>query len=141
MGLFIRCMVIGYAPRRTSGRNTDGQKAETLNTSGIYSIVRHPLYLGNFFIFIGMALFTQVPWFVLIAVLAFCLYYERIMFAEEKFLRGKFGDEYLRWADRRPAFIPSFKHYQKPALRFSFRNVLNRGVHSPSGNNRFIHIY
>lgn len=130
-GLFIRCMVIGFVPRRTSGRNTDGQKAERLNTSGIYSIVRHPLYLGNFLIFIGMALFTQVLWFVIIAVLAFCVYYERIMFAEEKFLRGKFGEEYVRWAERTPAFIPDLRNYEKPALPFSFRNVLNREYTAP----------
>src|SRR5690606_23492978 len=49
IGLAIRIYTVGYTPRNTSGRNTaQGQLAETLNTTGIYSIVRHPLYLGNF---------------------------------------------------------------------------------------------
>jgi len=48
IGLFIRIYTVGYTPKNTSGRNTkQGQVAETLNTTGIYSIVRHPLYVGN----------------------------------------------------------------------------------------------
>lgn len=49
LGLGIRIYTVGYTPKNTSGRNTaEGQVADTLNTTGIYSIVRHPLYLGNF---------------------------------------------------------------------------------------------
>ncbi|RKZ26606.1 hypothetical protein DRQ26_04165 [bacterium] len=36
LGLFIRCYTVGYAPEGTSGRNTDGQRADTLNKTGIY---------------------------------------------------------------------------------------------------------
>lgn len=125
-GLFIRCMVIGYAPKRTSGRNTEHQKAETLNTTGLYSVVRHPLYLGNFFIFLGMVLFVQVVWFAVFTVLSFWLYYERIMFAEEEFLRGKFDGAFLEWSEKTPAFWPKFRNWQQPALTFSFKNILKR---------------
>ncbi|MBI5098991.1 MAG: DUF1295 domain-containing protein [Nitrospirae bacterium] len=125
-GLLIRCMVIGYAPKRTSGRNTECQKAETLNTTGVYSVVRHPLYLGNFFIFLGMVLFIQVIWFAIFAILSFWLYYERIMFAEEEFLREKFGDSFLKWTEKTPAFLPRFGNWQRPALAFSFKNILKR---------------
>ncbi len=48
-GLAIRVYTVGYTPRNTSGRNIKKQVADKLNTTGIYSIVRHPLYLGNFF--------------------------------------------------------------------------------------------
>jgi lipid A Kdo2 1-phosphate O-methyltransferase len=125
-GLLVRCVVVGYAPKRTSGRNTEKQKAEMLNTTGLYSVVRHPLYLGNFIIFMGVALFIQTIWFIILAILSFWLYYERIMFAEEEFLREKFGEAFLRWADNTPAFLPKFSNWQKPALTFSFRNILKR---------------
>lgn len=126
IGLSIRCIVVGYAPKATSGRNTKGQKAETLNTTGMYSIVRHPLYLGNFFIFLGIVLFTEVWWFVLISILAFWLYYERIMLAEEKFLQGKFCGTFLEWSEKTPAFIPKFRNWQPATLAFSLKNVLKR---------------
>jgi protein-S-isoprenylcysteine O-methyltransferase Ste14 len=125
-GLLVRCIVVAYAPKRTSGRNTEHQKAEVLNTTGLYSAVRHPLYLGNFLIFLGMVLFVQVVWFAILAVLSFWLYYERIMFAEEEFLRGKFGDTFLVWAEKTPAFWPGFRNWQQPALSFSFKNILKR---------------
>ena len=41
LGLFVRVLVAGYAPKGTSGRNTRWQAAETLNTTGMYSIVRN----------------------------------------------------------------------------------------------------
>lgn len=127
LGLTIRVFTIGYAPKNTSGRNTKaGQVAESINQSGIYSMVRHPLYLGNFFMWLGVALLAQNLYFIAIFALLYWIYYERIMFAEEQFLRGKFGDKYLQWANKTPAFIPTFKHYEKPTLPMSWKKVLRQ---------------
>ena len=126
LGLAVRCITVGFTPRGTSGRNTKKQIAKTLNTKGMYSIVRNPLYLGNFLIFLGITLFIQVWWFSIISLLAFCLYYERIMFTEEEFLRNKFGSSYLEWAERTPLFLPKPGNWKQPDLPFSFRNVLKR---------------
>ncbi|HAX60985.1 MAG TPA: hypothetical protein DCX95_00265 [Elusimicrobia bacterium] len=125
-GLGIRVVTIGHTPKGTSGRNTKHQVAETLNTTGIYSVVRNPLYLGNFFMGLGIALFAHLWWLTLIYILIFWLYYERIIFAEEVFLREKFGEKYLEWANCTPAFIPRFSQYKKADLPFSLRNVLRR---------------
>ncbi len=125
-GLGIRVYTIGHTPARTSGRNTHGQVAEELNQTGIYSTVRHPLYLGNFFMWLGLALLTANLWFILAFIFVYWVYYERIMFAEEQFLRRKFGEEYTTWASRTPAFIPSLKHFAKPKYSFSWRKVLKK---------------
>ena len=125
-GLGIRSFTIGHTPKNTSGRNTTCQVADSLNTTGIYSIVRNPLYLGNFFMFLGIALFPQVWWSTVIFTLLFWLYYERIIFAEEAYLREKFGDAYEAWAESTPAFIPRFRNYKLPSLPFSLKNVLRR---------------
>ena len=125
-GLGIRVFTVGHTPKATSGRNTKEQVADTLNTTGIYSLARHPLYLGNFFMFLGVMLFAHTWWLALIYILAFWLYYERIMFAEEAFLRKKFGDEYLTWANSTPAFIPRFRNYKRPDLPFSWRKVMRK---------------
>ncbi len=127
LGMLIRAITIGYTPKGTSGRNTkEGQIAEVLNTKGIYSVVRHPLYLGNFFMWLGLILYAGTPWFVIFCLAFFWIYYERIMFAEEQFIRKKFGDSYLEWSSRTPAFFPDFRKWQSSDLSFSLKNVLKR---------------
>jgi protein-S-isoprenylcysteine O-methyltransferase Ste14 len=126
-GLGIRVFTIGFTPKGTSGRNTgEGQVAEQLNTSGIYSMVRHPLYLGNFFMWLAPILILSDLWFTCFFCTFYWIYYERIMFAEEQFLKGKFGREYLDWASKTPAFFPKFSLYKKTNVEFSLRNVLKR---------------
>lgn len=126
IGLGIRFFTVGFAPRGTSGRNTRWQVAETLNTTGLYSAVRNPLYLGNFIIWLGLALFIQIWWVILIVILSFTLFYERIILAEESFLREKFGATFLDWAEKTPVIIPQFKHWQPSELSFSWKAALNR---------------
>jgi len=125
-GQTARLLVVGYAPPGTSGRNTRAQRADVLNTTGLYSACRHPLYLANFIVLMGILLAVQVWWFVLIGGLAFWVYYERIMAAEEAFLAGKFGRPYQEWAAVTPAFLPAVNHWRKPVRPFSWKQVLRR---------------
>jgi protein-S-isoprenylcysteine O-methyltransferase Ste14 len=125
-GLLIRVVTIGSTPAGTSGRNTKSQLAKELNTTGMYSIVRHPLYLGNFLIGLGITSVQLVWWLPVIYTLAFWIYYERIMFVEEEFLRQEFGERFERWADGTPAIWPRLSHWRGAALPFSFRTVLRR---------------
>ncbi len=125
-GLAIRWVTVGFVPAGTSGRNTTEQRAFELNTSGMYSICRNPLYLGNFFAILGVVLSIKVWWLVAIFVLAYWLYIERVIAAEEAFLTESFGEPYLDWARQTPVFWPDFKKWKKPALPFSFKTVLRR---------------
>lgn len=127
LGLGIRIYTVGHTPERTSGRNThEGQVADSLNTTGIYSMVRHPLYVGNFFMWLGVGMLTQNPYFILFFTFLYWVYYERIMYAEEQFLSKKFGVIYHKWADNTPAFVLSFKNFQKPELTLSLKKVLKK---------------
>jgi len=130
-GEAVRIFTVAYAPRNTSGRNTEaGQIADELNVTGFYSVVRHPLYLANFFMWLGPVLFLRSAWFTVVFGLIYWLYYERIMFAEEQFLRRKFGEEYDKWSETVSAFIPFSFRYIPPKLHFSVRNVLKREYNS-----------
>jgi protein-S-isoprenylcysteine O-methyltransferase Ste14 len=127
LGLAVRVYTVGHTPKNTSGRNTKvGQLADELNTTGIYSTVRHPLYVGNFLMWLAPAMLCGNFWFLAVFCLVYWLYYERIMFAEEQFLRRKFGEVYLNWAKDIPAFIPSFKNFKKAAYTFSWKKILKK---------------
>lgn len=124
IGLAVRVFVAGYVPEGTSGRNTLCQKAISLNKSGLYSIVRHPLYLGNFFIWLGISMFVRHWTLSIICLLIFWLYYERIIFAEEEFLKKQFGAEFENWACKTPCFFPSPGPWQSWGRPFSWRKAL-----------------
>ena len=126
IGFIYRAVAIGTTPKGTSGRNTKEQVADSLNQTGIYSMSRHPLYFGNYLMWIGIVVFTFNVYFVIIVSLAFWLYYERIMFAEERFLERKFGENYLEWSKNVPAFFPCYRKYIKGRIPFSMKSVLRR---------------
>ncbi len=126
IGLFVRIYTVGHTPKNTSGRNTKAQVADTLNTSGMYSIVRHPLYVGNFLMWLAPALLTGHFWFIVAFCLFYWVYYERIMYAEEQFLRRKFSGQYTEWSKKVPAFFPRFKNFRKSDLPFSWKKVVKK---------------
>ncbi len=127
MGLLVRAATVGFVPADTSGRNTGaGQVAAVLNTTGAYSVTRNPLYFGNYLMWVAVAMMTGNIWFVALFSLAFWIYYERIIYAEEHFLRHKFGESYLAWAERTPAFLPAPSKFVRPARQLNWRKVLRQ---------------
>jgi len=125
-GLALRAYTVCTTPKGTSGRNTARQVADHLNTKGIYSVVRHPLYLANYLIWAGLLVFTMNPVVFIIVSLVYWIYYERIMLAEEAFLRGKYGDEFEQWAARVPAFLPKWSLFEGGMLQFSWKTLVRR---------------
>ena len=125
-GLALRVLVVGQAPDGTSGRNRTSQVAAALNQHGMYSVVRHPLYLANLLLWLGPVLVLRSPWATLVMLLGFWLYYESIMYDEEHFMEAKFGQEWHAWAARTPAFLPRWSQWRRSDQPFSWRRVLRR---------------
>ena len=84
IGMMIRIYTVGTTPAGTSGRNREKQIAKKLNQTGLYSIVRHPLYLGNFLIWLGVSMYTVNTLFTVFLSLFFVIYYNIIMKTEEE---------------------------------------------------------
>jgi len=124
LGHLIRALAVGKRAAHTSGRNRDEQVAEALNSTGIYSMVRHPLYLGNITTYIGWAVFTGIDWLVPVFLILFVAYYRLIIFAEEQFLTRKFGQDYLDWRKQTPLLLPAFWKYKANNQPFSIKVVL-----------------
>jgi protein-S-isoprenylcysteine O-methyltransferase Ste14 len=82
-------------------------KNEILATSGPYSIVRHPLYLGNILIFIGFNLLNNEAWAWLLTVSFLWFYYPSAITYEDGKLEQLFGQQWRDWRARTPALIPA----------------------------------
>jgi protein-S-isoprenylcysteine O-methyltransferase Ste14 len=126
LGLAIRGWTVGHVAIGTSGRGTKELRAEELNTGGVYSLVRHPLYLGNYLMWMGVAAFVGRPVLLFVTTLLFWLYYERIMMAEERFLYERFGEAFAAWTVRTPPFVPRLRGWRPWPYPFCFRFVLGR---------------
>jgi protein-S-isoprenylcysteine O-methyltransferase Ste14 len=80
-----------------------------LQTNGIYSISRHPFYLGFIFILFSSCLLYPNP-VNIIAFLGAWIIHHLIMIQEEKFLEKVYGEEYRQ-----------YKHRVKRYLTLKFR--------------------
>ena len=83
----------------------DAQSHQMLATTGPYSYIRHPQYLGFILIMFGFLL----QWPTLLTLLMFpvlVIMYVRLARHEEAEVRAEFGDAYDRYAARTPAWIP-----------------------------------
>ncbi|MBI3129346.1 MAG: hypothetical protein HYZ11_17185 [Candidatus Tectomicrobia bacterium] len=127
-GLLIRFLVMGYSPKGSSyvGESTARLWEGSLKTTGMYSLCRNPLYLGNFLLALGVFLFPMSLPVAAIFIFAFWLYYERLILGEEEFLAGQFGEEYLRWTERAPLIVPRLSGWVKPDVPFSWRKAVRR---------------
>ena len=115
---------IGFAYHKTSGKNTKKQIAEKLNTSGIYSLLRNPLYLANYLNWLGVVLLLSNELITLIVSSLFAILYYKIILVEENFLLEKFKEEYKLYYSNTPRIIPSFKNWRKPVNKFNLKKSL-----------------
>jgi protein-S-isoprenylcysteine O-methyltransferase Ste14 len=120
-GLAVRFFSMGFAGDWMRGGEV---RADYVLDEGFYSIMRHPLYLGNFFIGFGFTLTTGFyPIFILpLYSIVFFIYYYLIVKAEESYLLGKFGERFILYREITPAFYPSFRKWKSG--QFLSRNAL-----------------
>jgi len=87
-------------------------KNRQLASTGAYSLVRHPLYLGNFLILVGFAI-ASGNWIVIAVVAFFFLfYYPAAIRYEDYKLEGIFGDEWRAWSKNIPGMFPTRLKWQ-----------------------------
>ena len=83
----------------------DAQKSRSLATSGPYSYVRHPQYVGFILVMFGFLL--QWPTILTLAMFpVLTVMYVKLARTEERDARAAFGDAYDRYAAEVPGFIP-----------------------------------
>lgn len=125
-GAFIRIITSGYAALGTSGRAKAAAEAAELNTTGPYSLVRNPLYVGRIVNYTGIAMLSGSWVYGAIVFLLSILIYERVSVYEEEFLIGKFGDAHRQWAARVPMLWPRLTGWVTPKYSFWWKRMIWR---------------
>jgi protein-S-isoprenylcysteine O-methyltransferase Ste14 len=86
--------------------SVSGVRRDTvLVTTGLYGIVRHPIYLGLFISLTALALMAA-NLLVLLPTLALLIVLYASIAEEEVILIDRFGDEYREYKKRTPRLIP-----------------------------------
>ena len=125
-GALWRVIVSGYAALGTSGNAKKEAVAAELNTTGPYSLVRNPLYVGRILNFTGLAMLSGSWVYGALVYLVSVLVYERISIYEEEFLKTEFGETHREWAERVPALWPRLTGWVKPKYPFWWRRAVYR---------------
>ena len=84
------------------------QRTRTLATSGPYARIRHPQYAAFVLIMFGFLL----QWPTILTLLMFPVLvwmYVRLARSEERDARKQFGEDYDRYADQVPGFVPNLR--------------------------------
>ena len=109
------------------------EKDKNLAKTGPYRLVRNPLYLGSFFIGLGVAIISCSSSFLLAFVLLFLSVYLPTIFREEKFLAEKFTDDYLNYQKDVPPFFPLKLHPHLPPPPIPSSLILSPGGRGREG--------
>ncbi|MCE5243085.1 MAG: isoprenylcysteine carboxylmethyltransferase family protein [Syntrophobacteraceae bacterium] len=112
IGLFL--VVVSAFGRLWASMYIAGYKQGRLITDGPYSIVRNPLYVFSFIGAVGIGFSSERFVVLAILVLAFLLYYPRVVRGEEDYLLGKHGQDFARYEEQTPRFIPRLALFHEP---------------------------
>jgi hypothetical protein len=82
-------------------------KNRQLATTGAYSLLRHPLYFGNFLILAGFTLAAGNGFVALAVAFFFLFYYPAAIRYEDQKLEDIFGDDWRAWSSGTPAMFPT----------------------------------
>ena len=125
--------------RRSIGEHTRGFRhdAEYLVTEGIYSRIRHPLYLSNTGIAYSFVIFhlgfnlSALPFVVAVIALELTL-----VKAEDRYLENRFQQEWRSWKSKTPSFFPRLNmsmNYDK--------NIGSRGPENSTCRRSFVQAF
>jgi len=104
LGELVRFWALGFVEK----------KGKKLAMNGPYAFVRNPLYVGNFFLGLGVAVIVW-NWVILVLFLVgFLGIYTGTIRGEEKHLREMFGKPYEDYCKNVSSFFPRWTPYTAP---------------------------
>lgn len=101
------------------------RKNDELETRGVYSICRHPLYLGTILAYAGFCVLLNDAEFYWFGAAYFALFYPPMILWEEASLRRHYGETFVAYTRRTPALLPLGRFVRG---RFAWSVAMRRGV-------------
>ena len=94
--------------KETTLKVAETHRAERIVTSGVYSIVRHPQYIGGLLAHVGIS-FLFSAWYSLLSTPLMVILVFLISRKEENELVKEFGKEYKDYAKQVPMLLPKVR--------------------------------
>jgi protein-S-isoprenylcysteine O-methyltransferase Ste14 len=82
-------------------------QVDMLIKSGLYSLIRHPNYMGIILMNFAYLLFFRTYWLIPLVIFFIILWYLEAR-VEERILISEFGDQYLKYKSKTVMFFPRF---------------------------------
>jgi protein-S-isoprenylcysteine O-methyltransferase Ste14 len=101
-------------------------KNEQLTARGPYVLVRNPMYLGRFFLILGLVVLLGNVYLIVAYVVLYYFYMVNRVQREERHLTEVLGQPYSDYVARVNRFLPAFGKLTDPAVRFFNWQVLFR---------------
>lgn len=95
--------------KETTLKAAETHRTEKIVTGGVYSIIRHPQYLGGLLAHIGISVLASA-WYSLLSSPLMILLILLISWKEEKELIREFGEEYEDYRKKVPMLVPKLGH-------------------------------
>jgi len=109
LGLLLRVWAQQHIRRRLKA-------PKHLVTTGPYSLVRNPLYIGNILMCLGVTVVSELLWLVPATVLWCVVLYSIVVRHEEERLLRRYGEPYRRYALEVPRWFPLSWHFRNMGL-------------------------
>jgi protein-S-isoprenylcysteine O-methyltransferase Ste14 len=106
------------------------EKGRVLTQSGPYAFTRNPLYLGSFFMALGILIAGRAYWWLLLIFgIFFASFYLPVMRAEEQELLNGYGAKFVEYSRRVPMFLPGFGKAGPDTSTFLWSRVIHNREH------------
>jgi protein-S-isoprenylcysteine O-methyltransferase Ste14 len=106
------------------------EKGKVLTQGGPYALTRNPLYLGSFFMALGIIIAGQAYWLLLPFGAFFLAFYFPVMRAEEQELYNGYGERFMEYSRRVPLFFPGLPKAGRTASTFQWSRVIRNREHN-----------
>lgn len=131
VGESVRIATVGLDYIKRGGMNKRVY-ADQLVSTGMFAHCRNPLYLGNVIMAIALLVLFDNLWALAIGTIFTLTTYIAIVAAEEKYLRGRFGEAYERYCADVNRWLPSMAGLGDTfsGATFNWRRVLRKELTS-----------